>query len=100
MKAAYFSTACATGSCNSYSRFTISGGLLMIDMGLLSVLVVLDAGTSGPLHDCFKPAFLPASKMNRRAKRNLCRGVICVFHAAFTCFLCCSSKGERPFRTR
>src|SRR5271168_4195912 len=33
MNAAYFSTATAIGSCNSYSRFTISGGLLMIDMG-------------------------------------------------------------------
>src|SRR6266481_1989173 len=32
MNAAYFSTATAIGSCNSYSRFTISGGLLMIDM--------------------------------------------------------------------
>src|SRR5882762_3803785 len=33
MNVAYFSTATAIGSCNSYSRFTISGGLLMIDMG-------------------------------------------------------------------
>src|SRR5258708_358789 len=32
MNAAYFSTATAMGSCSSYSRFTISGGLLMIDM--------------------------------------------------------------------
>src|ERR1700680_4502600 len=32
MKVAYFSTATAIGSCSSYSRFTISGGLLMIDM--------------------------------------------------------------------
>jgi len=29
---AYFSTATAIGSCSLYSRFTISGGLLMIDM--------------------------------------------------------------------
>src|SRR5712692_2951947 len=35
MNVAYFSTATAIGSCNSYSRFTISGGLLMIDMSLL-----------------------------------------------------------------
>src|SRR6202521_3827242 len=33
MNAAYFSTATAMGSCNSYSRFTISGGLLIIDIG-------------------------------------------------------------------
>src|SRR6266849_2320466 len=32
MNAAYFSTATAMGSCNSYSRFTITGDLLMIDM--------------------------------------------------------------------
>src|SRR5712671_2603228 len=32
MKVAYFSTATAIGSCSSYSRLTISGGLLMIDM--------------------------------------------------------------------
>src|SRR5467141_2748724 len=38
MNAAYFSTATAIGSCNSYSRFTISGGLLMIDMSSLSFL--------------------------------------------------------------
>src|SRR6266436_5883099 len=32
IKVAYFSTATAMGSCSSYSRFTIAGGLLMIDM--------------------------------------------------------------------
>src|SRR6202158_5272312 len=32
MKVASLSTATAIGSCSSYSRFTISGGLLMIDM--------------------------------------------------------------------
>src|SRR5258707_7608667 len=38
MNAAYFSTATAIGSCTSYSRFTISGGLLMIDMSSPSFL--------------------------------------------------------------
>src|SRR6266853_7033651 len=32
MKVAYFSTATAIGSCSSYSRFTLSGGLLMMDI--------------------------------------------------------------------
>jgi len=32
MKVAYFSTATAIGYCSSYSRFTISAALLMIDM--------------------------------------------------------------------
>src|SRR5260370_24464456 len=41
MNAAYFSTATAIGSCNSYSRFTISGGLLMIDMGSPSLFLSL-----------------------------------------------------------
>src|SRR5258708_34441902 len=41
MNAAYFSTATAIGSCNSYSRFTISGGLLMIDMSSPSFLLSL-----------------------------------------------------------
>src|SRR5229473_8319792 len=41
MNAAYFSTATAIGSCNSYSRFTISGGLLMIDMSSPSFLLFL-----------------------------------------------------------
>src|SRR5712664_134165 len=41
MNAAYFSTATAIGSCNSYSRFTISGGLLMIDMGSPSLFLFL-----------------------------------------------------------
>src|SRR5439155_13408767 len=41
MNAAYFSTATAIGSCNSYSRFTISGGLLMIDMSSPSFLPFL-----------------------------------------------------------
>src|SRR6266403_4261327 len=40
MNAAYFSTATAIGSCSSYSRFTISGGLLMIDMSSPSFLLV------------------------------------------------------------
>src|SRR5216683_2100937 len=41
MNAAYFSTAAAMGSCNSYSRFTSSGGLLMIDMSSPSFLLSL-----------------------------------------------------------
>src|SRR5260370_31668302 len=41
MNAAYFSTATAIGSCNSYSRFTIAGGLLMIDMRSPSFLLSL-----------------------------------------------------------
>src|SRR5713101_5127665 len=40
MNAAYFSTATAIGSCNSYSRFTISGGLLMIDISSPSFLIL------------------------------------------------------------
>src|SRR5437899_12787160 len=45
MKVAYFSTATAIGSCSSYSRFTISGGLLMIDMISPSLFLPdLDAG--------------------------------------------------------
>src|SRR5580700_1517245 len=39
MKVAYFSTATAMGSCSSYSRFTISGGLLMIDIISPSFLI-------------------------------------------------------------
>ena len=35
MNVAYFSTTRATGSSNSYSRFTCCGGLLMIDMCFL-----------------------------------------------------------------
>src|SRR6266849_3287295 len=41
MNAAYFSTATAIGSCNSYSRFTISDGLLMIDISSPSFLLPL-----------------------------------------------------------
>src|SRR5215831_6418863 len=41
MKVAYFSTASAIGSCSSYSRFTISGGLLMMDIGLLLFFLFL-----------------------------------------------------------
>src|SRR5271165_87692 len=46
MNVAYFSTTTATGSSNSYSRFTCCGGLLMIDICflLLSSLSLLDAG--------------------------------------------------------
>src|SRR5271155_2968060 len=41
MNVAYPSTATAIGSCSSYSRFTISGGLLMIDMCFSFFLFVL-----------------------------------------------------------
>src|SRR6266849_6770151 len=41
MNVAYFSTATAIGSCSPYSRFTISGGLLMIDISSPSFLLSL-----------------------------------------------------------
>src|SRR5215467_9270274 len=46
MNVAYFSTTRATGSSNSYSRFTCCGGLLMIDMCFLlfSSFSYLDTG--------------------------------------------------------
>src|SRR6266481_4684616 len=48
MKLAYFSTATAIGSCSSYSRFTISGGLLMIDM--ISPYLFLALQDAGKTH--------------------------------------------------
>src|SRR5271163_891459 len=47
MNAAYFSTATAIGSCNSYSRFTISGGLLMIGMSSPSFLLLFELPQHG-----------------------------------------------------
>src|ERR1700682_3096790 len=46
MNVAYFSTAAAIGSCSSYSRFTISGGLLMMDIDSSPVRFGL-CGTGG-----------------------------------------------------
>src|SRR5258708_39361869 len=58
MNAAYFSTATAMGSCNSYSRFTISGGLLMIDI-------------------CSSPLFFFLCPNSTRAKHMANRGFPC-----------------------
>src|SRR5258708_22336433 len=58
MNAAYFSTATAIGSCNWYSRFTISGGLLMIDICSPSFFFLF-----GPNPD--------TGKINRRVTCNL-----------------------------
>src|SRR6266852_8797860 len=94
MKVASLSTATEIGSCSSYSRFTISGGLLMIDMisPSLSLLGFTGLGQThgeqslslftglerpprfrwqrsgvAPAHS----GVLPVSKINRRVMRNL-----------------------------
>src|SRR5260221_334180 len=84
MNAAYFSTATAIGSCSSYSRFTISGGLLMMDIGSPSSLLSVRP-ISTPAKHSWNRAFpcslgwsdhharsevLPVSKIRRRAKRS------------------------------